>query len=146
MEIRSSRGLVARYEHNPILTKHDVPYLVETVHNAAVVKLGSRYLMVFRSHQRSGRSILGAAESDDGLRFNVRPEPFMAPATSGLFAEAEEYGVEDPRITPLDGRYYITYVVFSCGAVPEPDDTVKLYWGGAPTRSCVSGSRELPIS
>jgi predicted GH43/DUF377 family glycosyl hydrolase len=25
----------------------------------------------------------------------------------------EEYGVEDPRITPLDGRYYITYVAVS---------------------------------
>jgi predicted GH43/DUF377 family glycosyl hydrolase len=25
----------------------------------------------------------------------------------------EEYGVEDPRITPLDGRYYITYVAAS---------------------------------
>jgi predicted GH43/DUF377 family glycosyl hydrolase len=27
--------------------------------------------------------------------------------------EVEEYGVEDPRITPLDGRYYITYVAVS---------------------------------
>jgi hypothetical protein len=61
------------------------------------VKLRSRYLMVFRPHQRSGRSILGAAESDDGLRFNVRPEPFMAPATSGLFAEADASAVLDRR-------------------------------------------------
>lgn len=28
-------------------------------------------------------------------------------------AEVEEFGVEDPRITPLDGRYYITYVAVS---------------------------------
>ena len=27
--------------------------------------------------------------------------------------EAEEFGVEDPRITPLDGRYYFTYVAVS---------------------------------
>jgi predicted GH43/DUF377 family glycosyl hydrolase len=27
--------------------------------------------------------------------------------------ETEEFGVEDPRITPLDGRYYITYVAVS---------------------------------
>jgi predicted GH43/DUF377 family glycosyl hydrolase len=107
------RGLVTRYAHNPILTKHDVPYLVETVHNAGVVKLRNRYVMVFRSHQRSGRSILGLAESEDGFRFTVRPEPFMMPARSGPFAEVEEYGVEDPRITPLDGRYYITYSAYS---------------------------------
>ncbi len=27
--------------------------------------------------------------------------------------EVEEFGVEDPRITPIDGRYYITYVAVS---------------------------------
>jgi predicted GH43/DUF377 family glycosyl hydrolase len=90
-----------------------VPYLVETVHNAGVVKLRNRYVMVFRSHQRSGRSILGLAESEVGFRFTVRPEPFMTPARSGPFAEAEEYGVEDPRITSLDGRHYITYSAYS---------------------------------
>ena len=28
-------------------------------------------------------------------------------------AEVEEFGVEDPRITPLDGRFYFTYVAVS---------------------------------
>jgi predicted GH43/DUF377 family glycosyl hydrolase len=28
-------------------------------------------------------------------------------------------------------------VVFTCGAVPEPDGTVKIYWGGADTVMCV---------
>jgi predicted GH43/DUF377 family glycosyl hydrolase len=113
MDVHSHRGPIRRHAHNPILTKHDVPYLVETVHNAGVVKVGARYLMVFRSHQRSGRSILGLAESEDGFRFTVRPVPFMTPATTGPFAEAEEYGVEDPRVTPLEGRYYITYSAYS---------------------------------
>ena len=31
--------IVRRYSHNPILTKAQIPYPVETVHNAAVVKL-----------------------------------------------------------------------------------------------------------
>jgi predicted GH43/DUF377 family glycosyl hydrolase len=108
-----SRGLITRYPGNPILTKHAVPYVVETVHNAAVTKVGHRYVMLFRAHQRTGRSILGIAESDDGFRFDVRPEPFMVPATEGEFARAEEYGVEDPRVTPIDGRYYITYSAYS---------------------------------
>ena len=30
--------MIERYAHNPILTKADIPYAVETVHNAAVVK------------------------------------------------------------------------------------------------------------
>lgn len=33
--------------------------------------------------------------------------------TFGPHGELEEYGVEDPRITPLNGRYYFTYVSVS---------------------------------
>ena len=58
--------LIKRYQHNPILTKDDVPYPVATVHNAGVVKFRDRYIMIFRSHKLNGRSILGKAESYDG--------------------------------------------------------------------------------
>ena len=34
--------------------------------------------------------------------------------TFGPWDESEEYGVEDPRITYIDGRYWITYVAVSC--------------------------------
>ena len=53
------RDIVRRYSRNPILTKADIPYPVETVHNAAVVKHGGQYIMLFRSHLRTGRSIIG---------------------------------------------------------------------------------------
>ena len=93
------QALVTRYANNPILRKDDIPYPVETVHNAGVVKHDGRYMMLFRSHRRNGRSIIGLAESDDGYRFRVRPEPFLVPADQGVFAEYEEYGVEDCRIS-----------------------------------------------
>ena len=48
--------IVRRYAHNPILTKADIPDPVETVHNAAVVKHAGDYVMLFRSHLRTGRS------------------------------------------------------------------------------------------
>ena len=105
--------LVTRYEKNPILTKADVPYAVETMHNAGAVKHDGKYLLVFRSHRRNGRSILGLAESDDGFRFTVRDKPFLEPASSGVFAKYEEYGVEDCRICPLDGEYLLTYSAYS---------------------------------
>jgi len=91
--------IVRRYERNPILTRDQVPYPVETVHNAAVVKHGDRYVMLFRSHLRNGRSIIGLAESDDGLRFRVDPKPLLVPAEREPFATYEEFGVEDPRVT-----------------------------------------------
>ena len=110
---RRERSLVQRYEKNPILTPDDVPYPVETVHNAAVVRHDGRYVMLFRSHRRSGRSIIGLAESADGYRFRVRPEPFIEPAVGGAFAEYEEFGVEDPRVTFIEGFHYITYSAYS---------------------------------
>ncbi len=105
--------LVKRYRRNPILTKHDVPYPVETVHNAGAVKFEGRYILLFRSHRHNGRSIIGIARSDDGYDFDVDPEPFMVPSKEAAFAQFEEYGVEDPRICPIDDAYYITYSAYS---------------------------------
>jgi predicted GH43/DUF377 family glycosyl hydrolase len=109
----SNRPLVTRYEGNPILTKHDVPYPVETVHNAGATKFEGRYILLFRSHLRNGRSIIGIARSDDGYNFLVDSKPFMVPPTEGVFSRFEEYGVEDPRICSIEGVYYITYSAYS---------------------------------
>lgn len=106
-------SIVKRYQGNPILTKHQVPYPVETVHNAAVVFHDGIYYMVFRSHLRNGRSILGLALSEDGFSFQVSPEPFMVPAGQGIFSDYEEYGIEDPRICAMEGWYWITYSAYS---------------------------------
>jgi predicted GH43/DUF377 family glycosyl hydrolase len=79
-------SVVNRYQNNPILTKDDVPYPVATVHNAGVIKHQDDYIMLFRSHLYNGRSIIG---------------------------KAEEYGVEDIRINPLNGTFYLTYSAYS---------------------------------
>jgi predicted GH43/DUF377 family glycosyl hydrolase len=110
MDIRS---LVTRYEGNPILTKHDIPYPVETVHNAGATKFEGCYILLFRSHLHNGRSIIGIARSDDGYDFQVDSKPFMVPSTDAVFSRFEEYGVEDPRICCIDGAYYITYSAYS---------------------------------
>jgi predicted GH43/DUF377 family glycosyl hydrolase len=105
--------LIHRFAQNPILTPADVPYPVATVHNAGAVKHEGRYLLLFRSHRRNGRSIIGLAESDDGFHFAVRPDPFLLPASQGIFAEYEEWGVEDVRICALEGEYLLTYSAYS---------------------------------
>ena len=107
------RDIVRRYGQNPILTKAQIPYPVETVHNAAVVKHRDKYIMLFRAQLRTGRSILGLARSHDGFRFSADPAPFLTPAQDGPFAAYEEFGMEDPRITPMDGEYLITYSAYS---------------------------------
>lgn len=50
-------------------------------------------------------------------------------------------GVSDQWILqpedPWEITGYVSNVVFTCGAVPEDDGTVKIYWGGADTVMCV---------
>jgi len=54
---------------------------------------------------------------------------------------AKVIGVGDSWILqpedPWEITGYVHNVVFTCGAVPEPDGTVKIYWGGADTVMCV---------
>ncbi len=107
-----TKSVVKRYENNPVLTKEQVPYEVATVHNAAVVKMNEKYMMVFRSHLLNGRSILGLAESDNGYDFRVHDQPFMTPQDEGA-SVYESISIEDPRITFIDGEYLITYSAYS---------------------------------
>jgi len=104
---------VKRCPQNPILTRDDVPYDVGTVHNAGVVKYNNQYIMLFRSHLKNGRSIIGRADSNDGFSFSVSPEPFLTPASDSVFGEYEEFGVEDLRINPVEDEYLLTYSAYS---------------------------------
>ena len=106
-------SLVRRHPNNPILTRDDIPYPVETVHNAGVVKHDGEYVMLFRSHNRSGRSIMGLARSKDGYKFTAEKRPFITPSEEGDFGAYEAFGVEDARICKIDGAYYITYSAYS---------------------------------
>jgi predicted GH43/DUF377 family glycosyl hydrolase len=57
-------------------------------------------------------SHLRVVRSRDGVNVDDFAGPVFAPESP-----LEEYGVEDPRITPLDGRYFITYVAVSSSGV-----------------------------
>jgi len=65
-----------------------------------VVYRGQDYLSTM-SHVRIARS-------RDGLHFTVDEQPFLFPVN-----ETERYGIEDARVTPLDGLYYINYTAVS---------------------------------
>lgn len=53
-------------------------------------------------------SHLRVARSHDGVHFTIDPHPAIAPSRA-----LEEYGVEDPRATQIDGIWHITYVSVS---------------------------------
>jgi predicted GH43/DUF377 family glycosyl hydrolase len=53
-------------------------------------------------------SHLRIAESRDGIHFKVEDKPFLFPCDP-----SECYGVEDARVTKIEGTYYITYTAVS---------------------------------
>ncbi len=121
---------VIRFGFNPVLTCHDVnrawddPKLqVVTVHNAGISRYDDEVIMLFRSHLRNGISVIGLARSKNGITgWKVDPLPALMPADENsdfaegadmdMLIENEAGGVEDPRISNIDGTYYITYSAY----------------------------------
>lgn len=113
MPYSSGRNVVDRYPGNPILTLEKLPFPCNTVFNAAATRFGQEYILLLRVENLAGRSIFALARSPDGYSFTVEPDFVMTPSQEEPFRTYEELGVEDPRITPMDGVYYIMYTAYS---------------------------------
>lgn len=66
-----------------------------------VITLNGKVYLTSLSHLRLARS-------KDGIHFTIDEKPFLFPARMD-----ESYGIEDARITFLDGKYWITYTAVS---------------------------------
>ena len=78
------------------------------VFNAAALYADSRVHIVYRAIGNDGVSRLGYASSSDGYHIDERlSSPIFEPTQP-----AEKFGCEDPRITPLDGRYTMCYTAY----------------------------------
>ncbi len=104
--------IIKRHPLNPIITREDVPYHCNTVFNAAACKCRGEYLLLLRIEDFEGKSHLTLARSHDGLDFRVDKRPWVEPSKDPYFEPYERFGIEDPRITPLEGKYYITYTAY----------------------------------
>ena len=54
---------------------------------------------------------------------------------SAIIAVGDEWILQPEEIYEITG--YVHNVVFTCGAVPEEDGSIKIYWGGADKVMCV---------
>jgi predicted GH43/DUF377 family glycosyl hydrolase len=103
--------LFTRHEANPILTAADWPYEVNTVFNPGVARVGDETLLLARVEDRRGISHLQVATSADGIGgWEIDPARVLVPDVA---SEAERYGIEDPRITRMDGEWLILYTGYS---------------------------------
>ena len=107
------RDILHRFEGNPVISLEDVPFRCNAVFNGAVVKKGDEYYHLLRVEGQQGYSVFALARSKDGLHFTVEDKPVMIPARKDPFAKYETRGIEDPRITELEGIYYVMYTAYS---------------------------------
>jgi predicted GH43/DUF377 family glycosyl hydrolase len=109
--------LFERHSGNPILSRKDWPYQINSVFNAAAVRLtDGNTLLLCRVEDRRGLSHLCAARSSNGIDgWQVDPEPTL-PANPQEYPE-ELWGIEDPRITfvPELDQYAVAYTSFARG-------------------------------
>jgi len=110
MDRRSGRDIIARCPGNPLISLEDLPFRSSDLWNAGVVRFGDQYMLLLTVETLVGRYSIYRALSDDGEQFTVDGDPFMVPAQSAPERMYESVGIRDPRITPMDGVYYITYV------------------------------------
>lgn len=118
-ENNQSKALLQRYEKNPILKPEQFPKPINSVFNAGITIFNRQYILLTRVEDLSGSSMLWVARSENGVDFVPDAAPALVPSKDEPFCMVEESGVEDPRITYLEGWFYITYVGYSrYGALP----------------------------
>jgi predicted GH43/DUF377 family glycosyl hydrolase len=111
--IHQSHDLIERWEGNPIIMPTDLSFPCLNILNAGAVVYKDETILLVRVETMKGQSVFVAGRSRDGIHFTIDDHPILAPAEEGEFAEFETEGVEDPRITLLEGNYYIVYTANS---------------------------------
>lgn len=84
------------------------------VFNPSVVVHDDLFHMHYRAQGTDYVSRIGYAVSEDGVTWNRLREPVLEPSSS-----LDARGVEDPRVTFLDGRFYMAYTAYG-RAGPHP--------------------------
>ncbi|MCF6176867.1 MAG: glycoside hydrolase family 130 protein [Victivallaceae bacterium] len=86
-----------------------VPEVMEFEENDPDIVLKDTRGVVYKGKDYlSSLSHIRLARSRNGVDFIVDDSPFIFPCSSD-----EEYGIEDARVTFIDGRYYINYTIVS---------------------------------
>jgi predicted GH43/DUF377 family glycosyl hydrolase len=98
-----------RYPQNPLLYPNPLHrWEAMNVFNCAVTVHNGLYHMLYRAQGVDFVSSIGYAVSVDGIDWNRMERPVFAPHNG-----REDYrGVEDPRVTELDGRFYMCYTAY----------------------------------
>jgi len=107
-------GPFAPHASNPVLGPRGTTWESGSVYNPAALVVdgfegadGQEVVLLYRAHADDVVSHVGLARSRDGVTFTCDPDPVLSPVEPH-----EVHGVEDPRVTEVDGTYYLTYSAY----------------------------------
>jgi beta-1,4-mannooligosaccharide/beta-1,4-mannosyl-N-acetylglucosamine phosphorylase len=111
--------VVWRYSANPVIPRDLIP-CANSIFNSAVVPYGGTFAGVFRADDRRRVMRLHAGTSEDGLLWQLDPEPI---AWQGADPEVGRFQYAyDPRVCWLEDRYWVSW----CNGYFGP--TIGLGW------------------
>ena len=100
-------GPFTPWSGNPVLRPSGDGWQSGNVYNPAAVVYDDQVVLLYRAHSDDRVSRLGYAVSDDGLNFVAESLPVLEPTEP-----YDARGCEDPRLTCIDGVFYLTYTGF----------------------------------
>ena len=109
-------GPFTPHDANPILRPQGDGWESSSVYNPAAVVKDDKVVLLDRGRADDIISHVGLATSDDGIHFDRHPEPVLSPTE-----DYERFGCEDPRVTEIDGTYYLTYTAWEKHGPLFPD-------------------------
>lgn len=132
-KIESVHPVLDKFRENPIIEpKEENHWESRATFNTAAVYEDGKVHFVYRAMGEQDVSVLGYAASSDGLHIDERlgepiytpREPFECPVENpssyNPYISGGGYGgCEDPRITKIDDRFYITYVAYNGCSPPR---------------------------
>lgn len=116
--------VVKRYKNNPVLSPDSNNSFENfAAFNGNPIEAGKKIHLLYRAQTIPERfdggvfsmSVIGRAVSDDGIKFKNK-EKFIYPEH-----DWERFGLEDPRVTKIGGKYYIFYTALSAFPLNIPE-------------------------
>lgn len=101
-----NEDVVWRFDRNPVIGRRPMPR-VTGIYNSAVVPWKGQFAGVFRTEKMDKTAHLHVGHSPDGLNWKFSPEAIDFQCGDPE-VKRHEYGY-DPRVTPIDGVYYVTW-------------------------------------
>ena len=115
-----------RHQENPILLPDlGSDWECTNVFNPAVIHHNGLFHMHYRAQGLDWVSRIGYAVSKDGIHWNRMRQPVLEPIDG-----TESRGVEDPRVTELDGVFYMCFTAYSRESSGERKPVDPHFGGG----------------